>query len=63
MNSSRWIEKAKWNWAEHELADQIDIICGKITLLADSAGVIRQRTNDDDSITVVDDAPHDNKQP
>ena len=33
------------------------------TLLADSAGVIRQRTNDDDSITVVDDAPHENKQP
>jgi hypothetical protein len=25
--------------------------------------VIRQRTNDDDSITVVDDAPHENKQP
>ena len=61
--ADRWIEKAKWNWAEHELADQIDIICGKITLLADSAGVIRQRTNDDDSIAVVDDDPHENKQP
>jgi hypothetical protein len=25
--------------------------------------VIRQRTNDDDSIAVVDDDPHENKQP
>ena len=34
----------KWlkdNWAEHELADQVDFFCEKVTLLADACGVTK----------------------
>ena len=50
--ADRWIERSKWNWARHELADQIDMICGKIVMLADAVGVVREHpeetANDDD---------------
>ena len=50
--ANRWIERSKWNWAEHELVDQIDIICEKITMLADFTGVERKSLNDDQTITL-----------
>lgn len=35
------VDRSKWNWAEHELADQVDVICEKIRLLADACGVVK----------------------
>ena len=49
-----WIERSKLNWARHELADQIDMICDKITFLADAVGVTRPCVDDDSSITALD---------
>lgn len=52
--ADKWIERSKLNWARHELANQINLICDKITLLADSAGVVREPVSDDKSITVIE---------
>lgn len=38
-----WMERSKWNWAEHEMADQIDVICSKIIMFADAVGVTRRK--------------------
>ena len=35
------VDRSKWNWAEHELADQVDVISEKIRLLADACGVTK----------------------
>ena len=37
----RNVERSKYNWAEHELADQVDFFCEKVTLLADACGVTK----------------------
>ena len=42
----RIVDRAKWNWAEHELADQVDIICEKVVLLADACGVTKHKKDD-----------------
>lgn len=52
--ADKWIERSKWNWARHELANQINIICDKITLLADSARVVREPVPDDKTITIIE---------
>lgn len=40
-------ERSKWNWAEHELADQVDFFCEKVTLLADACGVTKHQEEED----------------
>ena len=57
--ADKWVERSKWNWARHELADQINLICDKISLLADSAGVVREPVTDDEDITVIDNVEED----
>ena len=37
----RRVERSKWNWAVHELADQVDFLCEKVTMLADACGVTK----------------------
>ena len=37
----RNVEYSKYNWAVHELADQVDFFCGKVILLADACGVTK----------------------
>ena len=37
----RNVERSKYNWAVHELADQVDFFCEKVTLLADACGVTK----------------------
>lgn len=44
----RAVERSKWNWAVHELADQVDFICEKVVLLADICGVTKHKDEDDD---------------
>ena len=39
----RNVERSKYNWAEHELADQVDFFCEKVTLLADACGVTKHK--------------------
>lgn len=39
----RNVERSKYNWAVHELADQVDFFCEKVTLLADACGVTRHK--------------------
>ena len=43
----RNVERSKWNWAEHELADQVDFFCEKVTLLADACGVTKHQEEED----------------
>ena len=35
-------------WAEHELADQVDFFCEKVTLLADACGVTKHKEDEED---------------
>ena len=44
----RNVERSKWNWAVHELADQVDFFCEKVTLLADACGVTRHKKEEDE---------------
>lgn len=37
----RNVKRSEWNWAVHELADQVDFFCEKVTLLADACGVTK----------------------
>ena len=37
----RNVARSKYNWALHELADQVDFFCEKVTLLADACGVTK----------------------
>lgn len=38
----RNVERSKYNfWSVHELTDQVDFFCGKVTLLADACGVTK----------------------
>ena len=39
----RNVERSKYNWALHELADQVDFFCEKIRLLADACGVTKHK--------------------
>ena len=39
----RAVERSKANWSVHELADQVDFICGKVVLLADACGVTKHK--------------------
>ena len=39
----RNVERSKWNWALHELADQVDFFCEKVVLLADACGVTKHK--------------------
>ena len=39
----RNVERSKFNWAVHELADQVDFLCEKVTLLADICGVTKHK--------------------
>ena len=43
----RAVDRSKWNWAVHELADQVDFICEKVVLLADACGVTKHKEDDD----------------
>lgn len=56
--ADNWIERSKLNWAKHELANQINVICDKITLLADSVGVVHEPLSEDEDITVIEVAPN-----
>ena len=42
------VENSKYNWALHELADQVDFVCSKVTMLADACGVTKHEDNDKD---------------
>ena len=44
----RNVERSKYNWAVHELADQVDFVCSKVVLLADACGVTKHKEDDDD---------------
>ena len=44
----RGVKQSQWNWAEHELADQVDFFCEKLTLLADACGVTKHKEIDKD---------------
>lgn len=35
------VARSKWNWALHELANQVDFVSEKIRLLADAVGVTK----------------------
>ena len=37
----RNVECSKYNWAVHELSDQLDFFCEKVTMLADACGVTK----------------------
>ena len=37
------VERSKWNWGLHELADQVDFFCDKVVLLADACGVTKNK--------------------
>ena len=39
----RNVERSKYNWAVHELADQVDFFCEKVVLLADACGVTKHK--------------------
>ena len=39
----RNVERSKYNWALHELADQVDFFCEKIRLIADACGVTKHK--------------------
>ena len=39
----RGVKQSQWNWAEHELADQVDFFCEKLTILADACGVTKHK--------------------
>ena len=43
----RNVERSKWNWAVHELADQVDFFCEKVTLLADACGVTKHKEDEE----------------
>jgi hypothetical protein len=42
------VDKAKWNWAVHELADQVDFFCENVTMLADACGVTKHKDDDNE---------------
>ena len=42
----RAVERSKYNWAVHELADQVDFVCEKVVLLADACGVTKHKEED-----------------
>ena len=39
----RNVERSKYNWALHKLADQVDFFCEKIRLIADACGVTKHK--------------------
>ena len=39
----RDVERAKYNWAPHEMVSQVDFFCEKATQLADACGVTRHK--------------------
>ena len=43
----RNVERAKWNWAPHEMVPQVDFFCEKVTLLADACGVTKHKEEED----------------
>ena len=57
--ADKWVERSKWNWDRHELADQINLICEKITLLADGVGVVREPVPDDKAIAIIENDEED----
>ena len=50
----RGVKQSQWNWAEHELADQVDFFCEKLTILADACGVTKHKEIDKDGNTILD---------
>lgn len=42
------VDRAKWNWAVHELADQVDFFCEKVTMLADACGVTNHKEDNNE---------------
>ena len=44
----RAVERSKYNWAVHELADQVDFVCEKVVLLADACGVTKHKEEDEE---------------
>ena len=42
------VENSKHNWALHELADHVDFVCSKVTMLADAFGVTKHNNDDKD---------------
>lgn len=44
----RNVERSKYNWAVHELADQVDFFCEKVVLLADACGVTKHIEDDEE---------------
>lgn len=38
----RNVNKSKWNWAKHELADQVDFFCEKVRMVADPFDVVKK---------------------
>ena len=41
------VENSKYNYALHELADQVDFVCSRVTMLADACGVTRHEDEND----------------
>lgn len=39
----RNVERAKWNWAPHEMVSQVEFFCEKVTLLADICGITKHK--------------------
>ena len=42
------VDRAKWNWAVHELADQVDFFCETVTMLADACGVTKHKEDNNE---------------
>jgi len=42
------VERSKWNWGLHELADQVDSFCEKLVVTADLFGVTRHLKDEED---------------
>ena len=43
----RNVARSKYNFAVHELADQVDFFCEKVTLLADACGVTKHMDDEE----------------
>ena len=52
--ANNWVERSKWNWAKHELMNQVELVCNKLTLLADSVGVERESVPDEEDVFTLD---------
>lgn len=46
-HANEMVERSKWNWGLHELADQVDSISSVLVKIADHCGVTKHKEEDD----------------